>query len=706
MRFMQTMGNIQINNIADYIKVWILRALEPLGGKQEYINERGFSNDILGQVLKLDQVDSCRGENFDEQKARRQIREVYLKYENDIETQIPEGVFKKNIERLANLAGLNDVEAMILAFSVQLQCEQLLEDATDYLGELSISKVTFVLAVMLDIPESEVKRALSKKATLAQTGLLSLENSGKRYLRNKLELLSDGFAELVTSVDDDPVALLRETVKRGGSVELELDDYEYINESMAILLPYLHKACERKRKGVNILFYGQPGTGKTQLARTLSGVVQRDLFEVSSENDDGDTIDGEDRLKSYRAAQSFLKHRNALILFDEVEDIFGSGGGFMIPGFGEVSQKSSLLASKAWLNNMLENNEVPALWVSNSIRCIDPAYMRRFDMVVEVPVPPKKIREKLISQSCGELLSEQATNKLSCEENLSPAVIKRAASVVSYIKEDLPDSAGKSIEHIVESTLRAQGYIESLSGESDLLPEYFDISYIHTRVDLEQVAVGLDRNKGGRLCLYGPPGTGKTAYARWLADRLGIPLVLKRASDLLSCFIGETEKNMAKAFRDASRDGAVLLIDEVDSFLQDRRNASHSWEVAQVNEFLTQMEAFGGIFIASTNLVDNLDQAALRRFDLKAKFDYMHHEQAWRMFEKHCELLGLEVDSWEYRADIANMNVLTPGDFAAVMRQNRFKPIESAEQLYSALRDECAIKGQPVSSVGFLAGRA
>lgn len=76
-------------------------------------------------------------------------------------------------------------------------------------------------------------------------------------------------------------------------------------------------------------------------------------------------------------------------------------------------------------------------------------------------------------------------------------------------------------------------------------------------------------------------------------------------------------KNIASAFSEAERDNAVLLIDEVDSFLRDRRDAKASWEVTQVNEMLTQMEQFQGVLIASTNLIEGFDQAALRRFDLK-----------------------------------------------------------------------------------------
>ncbi len=63
---------------------------------------------------------------------------------------------------------------------------------------------------------------------------------------------------------------------------------------------------------------------------------------------------------------------------------------------------------------------------------------------------------------------------------------------------------------------------------------------------------------------------------------MGAPLMVKCASDLMSKWVGDTEKNIARSFRSAEEQGAVLLIDEVDSFLQDRRGARASWEAGGV----------------------------------------------------------------------------------------------------------------------------
>lgn len=262
--------------------------------------------------------------------------------------------------------------------------------------------------------------------------------------------------------------------------------------------------------------------------------------------------------------------------------------------------------------------------MSNSIGGLDPAFVRRFDMVLSLPVSPKKQRLRIIEQTCSDVLDASGRARMAESESLAPAVVTRAASVGRLIRGDLGQAgASNAMALLIDSTLQAQGHLPTLRSDATRLPEVYDPAFIQADADLADVAAGLVQSRSGRLCLYGPPGTGKTAYGRWLAAQMGVPLPVKRASDLMSKYLGESEQNIASAFRQAEQDGALLLIDEVDSFLQDRRGAQRSWEVSQVNEMLTQMESFGGVFIASTNLMTGLDPAALRRFVLKVRFDFM-----------------------------------------------------------------------------------
>ena len=176
----------------------------------------------------------------------------------------------------------------------------------------------------------------------------------------------------------------------------------------------------------------------------------------------------------------------------------------------------------------------------------------------------------------------------------------------------------------------------------------------------------------------------------------------KRASDLIDMYVGETEKNIAGAFWEAEADGAMLLIDEVDGFLQDRRKAKRNWEVTAVNEMLTQMEAYPGLFIASTNLMEGLDQASLRRFDEKIKFDFLGPEQAWDLFKSHCASLGLALPRKGLKSMVQQVSNLTPGDFAALARRHNFHPITSARALLQALEHECGLKESKGRRIGFV----
>ncbi|MCB1659134.1 MAG: AAA family ATPase [Pseudomonadales bacterium] len=443
--------------------------------------------------------------------------------------------------------------------------------------------------------------------------------------------------------------------------------------------------------------YGPAGTGKSELVRVLAKDMAQELFEVASEDNDGDPVNGEKRLRSYRAAQSFLANRATFILFDEVEDVFNDGNDIW-------GKKSTAQCRKAWMNQILETNQVPTIWLSNTVYGLDRAFLRRFDMVLELPVPPKSQRERIVRASAGDFLNEATINQLADAEGLTPAVITRAASVVRLVKDKLPpDRLSAAMSHLVSNTMQAQGWGSLQESAIENRPSFYDPRFINTQTDLVALSDRVLKNPRGSLCLYGPSGTGKTAFGRWLADKLGRPLLIKRASDLLGVYLGQTEQNIAASFKEAEDNNAVLLIDEVDSFLQDRRRAQRSWEITQVNEMLTQMENFSGLFIASTNLMNDLDPATLRRFDVKLRFDYLRPEQSKKLLICQCEDLGLIAPNEQQLMAISKLSVLTPGDFSVVRRQARLCGLTSVEEVLAVLKEECALKedGQK-RGIGFL----
>ena len=678
------------------VRLWLLRFLVPLGGHRSFVTSHGFSNDSLAELLGLGEWIDCERREFNPPKVRADLRRLHQEAERrQADTAMP-ACLRANVARLSELVGLSAHDCRILEFAVLIQNERLLDETADWLGALSSVKLFHVLSVVLGLPVHDVRVALGAQGVLARSGVVAMERSGMNTLRGTLNLLSDNFADHIISSEADPVSLLKDTVALSSPAQLGLADYSHVQEGLDVLRPYLKHAVDTGRKGVNIFLHGPPGTGKSQLAKTLAAELGCELFEVASEDAEGDPVSGARRLRAFRAAQSFFAQRKALILFDEVEDVFDDGEVFM-------GGKSTAQRRKAWINRTLEENAVPALWLANSIQGLDPAFVRRFDMMFELAVPPKKQRERIIQSECGDLLDAASISRMASAEALAPAVVARAASVGRAIAQGVgSQKAALAVELLVSNTLEAQGHQRLVKPANPLLAEVYDAGLVSADTDLLQLTAGLVGARAGRLCLFGPPGTGKTAYGQWLATQLDMPLLVQRASDLMSKWVGGNEKNIARAFKQAEQDGAVLLIDEVDSFLQDRRGADRSWEVTMVNEMLTQMERFEGVFIASTNLMDGLDPAALRRFDLKVKFDFLQAAQACRLLSRYCSSLNLPAPDSTALARLSRLKCLTPGDFAAVVRQGRFRPLLHVDSLVAALESECALKQESRTAIGFI----
>ena len=242
------------------------------------------------------------------------------------------------------------------------------------------------------------------------------------------------------------------------------------------------------------------------------------IFEVACAEEDGDTITGGGRLRAYRAAQCFFGGSDALLVFDEIEDVFQSTR-------EAFSMEASASERKGWLNRAMELNAVPTFWLTNDVGSLDPAFVRRFDVVVEFPVPPRHQREKILRKACPNGLGEAHVRALAQSEHLAPAVMTRAARVVQTIREELPgEAAPAALRRLIDSTLEAQGHPALPRMGSEPLPRFYDPALLNASVDLAAVAQGLIASRSGRLCLYGPPGTGKTAFGHWLAEQMDQPL--------------------------------------------------------------------------------------------------------------------------------------------------------------------------------------
>lgn len=196
------------------------------------------------------------------------------------------------------------------------------------------------------------------------------------------------------------------------------------------------------------------------------------------------------------------------------------------------------------------------------------------------------------------------------------------------------------------------------------------------------------------LLLYGPPGAGKSELARYIAGHLERELIVKRVSDVVSPYVGETEQNISRVFSEAEAAEGVLVIDEADSFLFSRSRAIRSWEISQTNEFLTQMERFRGILICTTNRFTDLDQASVRRFNYKIGFRSLKPEGNVIFYKKLLSPLTSTLLNQEGEEILENIDDLTPGDFRIVRDRFAIFPPGKVthEMMVQALREEAQIK--------------
>lgn len=591
---------------------------------------------------------------------------------------------ERNIDTLANLLQLDRAERAVLLFGTLARYQRELRNLLVELKVHNAPEAHAALAEVAGVAPSEIAEALRAGSRLERIGLVD-------------NLLSEhnitDMADLMKVSERLPPVLMREYrhhhelmavfTRPAARTGLTLADFDFVHDDAQLLCDLLRGAVARREAGVNVLIYGPPGTGKTELARVAAQSAGLELFEVEYADREGHSLAGRDRYRSLQIAQVFLKGTVcSALLFDEVEDVFPA---LPVDGRtrGELPHGAHAgVGGKAWVNQVLENNPVPTLWVTNRIDQIDPAFRRRFAYHLELKSPPPGAREQLVRKAlAGAPVSEALVARLSERPGLTPAHIhtaRRFAELVSQNGSDPHSPSSEPFDRLIERQLahadQAQGRRrDPLSRPQSL---QYGLQWLHTesRYELSRIVAALRARGHGTLCFHGPPGTGKTALAEHLAQELQRPLLVRRASDLMSKFVGETEQQMAAMFAEAEAEQAVLLLDEADSFLLDRRNAQRSHEISEVNEMLQGMERFRGVFVCTTNLMERLDAAALRRFTFKVAFLPLRPEQRLALFTQ--EALAHPTDgsphpdlvpAWALR--LQRLDQLTLGDFAAVKRQ-------------------------------------
>ena len=568
----------------------------------------------------------------------------------------------KKIIIISNLYNLNEFETQYFLYYALKEVNSLFWDLEDlYKDEYSPFQTFGIKVLKLKSWNTlQTRKKMIEKGIFIKRGL----SEDKIYLNNFImNIIFDNNVKTGTHIKN---ILLGKNQKS----ELKWKDFEYLNKNRDITLNILTSAIKNKSKGINILLYGAVGTGKTQFAKLVANKAKCDMYSVSSETMDKEAT-RQDRLYDLVSKQNILsKVENSCILFDEAEDVMNRG----FTDFGN--------ASKAYLNTLIEETPVPVLWTTNNIYDVDPAFLRRMTYTIEFERLSDDIRLNIWKRTLRKnklKIDNKTLIELNKSYNISPSLIANAVNTTKLINGTKDD-----FEIFIENLARVVTKKKNVKKKKEFEMKEYNENLINTDLDIKDLTSKIKScaKLNFSLCLYGEPGTGKSLYARYLANELGLDVILKRASDLMSKYVGETEQNIAEAFAEAKTKKAMLIFDEADSFLQNRNNAVRNWEIAQVNEMLTWMESHEYPFVCTTNLLDTLDEASLRRFTFKIKFDFMTKQQVNKAFEYFFGIKNANV----------NIKGLTAGDFATVKKKADFLCIKELPELCKMLEDEVKVK--------------
>jgi AAA+ superfamily predicted ATPase len=192
-----------------------------------------------------------------------------------------------------------------------------------------------------------------------------------------------------------------------------------------------------------------------------------------------------------------------------------------------------------------------------------------------------------------------------------------------------------------------------------------------------------------RALFYGPPGTGKTVTAGVFGKLLEQPVYRIDLSQVVSRYVGETEKNLSRLFNTAESKGWILFFDEADALFSKRvtdiKSANDHYANLEVNYLLQRIEHYDGTLILGTNHADNMDEAFKRRFDTVIAFPLPEKEERLQLWNLHigrnCTAAAdLNLD------EIANFYQLTGSEIA----QSVFRAVElltAAGEGYELLRE-------------------
>jgi transitional endoplasmic reticulum ATPase len=542
----------------------------------------------------------------------------------------------------------------------------------------SVSFYGQLLAQATGISSRTISQCITPGSILIQTGLIEIGSD--------IIMVSDEAGQAIRgeiSIEDFQMSRFTRDTK----LPFALESFDLEPEDREILLNLL-----KSPEPCSILLYGKPGAGKTEIARAIAQAASLEKLLVPP------SIGGSRDSRLHRIHYASFFAQSAVLIMDEADNILNSEGhSFM--------RKNEFTPSKSLLNTFFDQNQAKIIWIVNDHENIHESTLRRFHFKLYFDKLSLRQRELALNlilhkheqQSLRQLPAIESTLK---SDFITPGILDNVIETYARIKR--VDSKTDA-EAVIPRLLQSHGPEKNTDSRISASDAGYSLEILNTSgnpqqlVDTARSFFAAERRPGSGLnvLLHGLPGTGKTEFVKHLARTCGKDVLFKRGSDLLSMWLGGSEKNIARAFREAETRDSVLLIDEADTFFQPREQAQRSWEVSQTNEFLNQMENHRALLFCCTNLIDRLDAASMRRFHFKLEFRAIAPEKRSAFFcDYFKELMPDLPQNEELQAQLSRLSTLTPGDFRAVKQRFSYQPAASVswQELVAELKKEGSYK--------------
>jgi SpoVK/Ycf46/Vps4 family AAA+-type ATPase len=527
-----------------------------------------------------------------------------------------------------------------------------------------------------------------KSAILVKEGILNLHGTDfagdltectveiDRRMLDFVVGLDTEFSEIVDgshlyspSVDFEDVILPEETKQLLLQTVENFDTYKLVQKNLEVDKKIAYG------RGMALLFYGSSGTGKTMTANALATKLGKKVllinFPYLGNNEAGQIIK-----LIFREA----KIHDAILFFDECESIFQSRD--------KGSNRVNMILTE------LERHDGLSILATNRPYDLDEAMYRRINLAVEFRKPDHILRERIwhaLKPEKLQLADDVLIAELAMKYELTGGFIKNTwlGALSLAVSRD-------GINPVISHEDLKQGAAHQLRGRLGMID--FDRRVVPTR-GLEDVVLpdnlksslteiveygkaqailfgqwGFQKqhgtSKGIAALFHGPPGTGKTMAAEAIGYDLGKPLKVVNCAQLISKWVGESQKNIEAVFDEARQVDAVVVFDEAEGLFGSRADTGGDGagrhDSMNVGILLHHIETFPGVVVVITNMRERIDPAFFRRFKFVMEFpvpDAEHRKKLWRLLLPTEAPLAADVD-----LDVlANRYVIAGGNIKSVV---------------------------------------